>query len=64
MSKSVRLALTSLMVAMGCVCVSGAGQADPYVGRWALTIPGGGAGWLGVTPVSYTHLTLPTIYSV
>ncbi|HNY78983.1 MAG: DUF1080 domain-containing protein [Sedimentisphaerales bacterium] len=49
MSKSVRLALTSLMVAMGCVCVSGAGQADPYVGRWALTIPGGGAGWLGVT---------------
>jgi hypothetical protein len=26
------------------------GQADnPYIGRWALTIPGGGAGWLGVT---------------
>jgi len=22
--------------------------ANPYVGRWALTIPGGGAGWLGV----------------
>lgn len=22
---------------------------NPYVGRWALTIPGGGAGWLGVT---------------
>ena len=21
---------------------------NPYVGRWALTIPGGGAGWLGV----------------
>lgn len=21
---------------------------DPYIGRWALTIPGGGAGWLGV----------------
>ena len=21
---------------------------DPYVGRWALTLPGGGAGWLGV----------------
>ena len=26
-----------------------AGDANPYVGRWALTIPGGGAGWLGVT---------------
>ena len=23
--------------------------ADPFVGRWALTIPGGGAGWLGIT---------------
>jgi hypothetical protein len=22
---------------------------NPFVGRWALTIPGGGAGWLGVT---------------
>ncbi|GMW00403.1 MAG: hypothetical protein AMXMBFR84_15400 [Candidatus Hydrogenedentota bacterium] len=21
---------------------------DPYMGRWALTIPGGGAGWLGI----------------
>jgi hypothetical protein len=24
-------------------------NANPYIGRWALTIPGGGAGWLGVT---------------
>ena len=23
--------------------------ATPFVGRWALTLPGGGAGWLGVT---------------
>jgi hypothetical protein len=23
--------------------------ANPYLGRWALTIPSGGAGWLGVT---------------
>jgi len=22
--------------------------ANPYIGRWALTIPGGGAGWLGI----------------
>ena len=26
-----------------------ASDADPFLGRWALTIPGGGAGWLGVT---------------
>jgi hypothetical protein len=26
-----------------------AAEADPFLGRWALTIPGGGAGWLGVT---------------
>lgn len=26
-----------------------AGPEAPYLGRWALTIPGGGAGWLGVT---------------
>jgi len=25
-----------------------ASAANPYLGRWALTIPGGGAGWLGV----------------
>lgn len=49
MGKSARLALTSLIVLFGGVSVSMAGQADPYIGRWALTIPGGGAGWLGVT---------------
>ena len=26
-----------------------ASDADPFLGRWALTLPGGGAGWLGVT---------------
>jgi len=26
-----------------------ADSANPFVGHWALTIPGGGAGWLGVT---------------
>lgn len=32
------------------LCVLGAafGADNPYIGRWALTIPGGGAGWLGV----------------
>ena len=36
-----------------CSCSAGtalaAESANPYVGHWALTIPGGGAGWLGVT---------------
>jgi len=36
---SLGLAVTSLHAA----------NADPFLGRWALTIPGGGAGWLGVT---------------
>ncbi len=31
-----------------CVSVSANEKPDPYLGRWALTIPGGGAGWLGV----------------
>ncbi len=28
--------------------VSAAHAENPFIGRWALTIPGGGAGWLGV----------------
>ncbi|MBP8302782.1 MAG: DUF1080 domain-containing protein [Phycisphaerae bacterium] len=32
-----------------CSVPAAAGTANPYIGRWALTIPGGGAGWLGVT---------------
>ncbi len=38
------LALTALAAA--------ASAGDPnnrFVGRWALTVPGGGAGWLGIT---------------
>src|SRR5437867_12469493 len=26
-----------------------ADDTNPFLGNWALTIPGGGAGWLGVT---------------
>lgn len=37
---------------LAAVCAVGvawaAGAASPFAGRWALTIPGGGAGWLGV----------------
>src|SRR5262249_26476745 len=27
----------------------GADATNPFIDRWALTIPGGGAGWLGIT---------------
>jgi hypothetical protein len=39
------------LAAAGFLCETSplfAADADPYVGRWALTLPGGGAGWLGV----------------
>jgi hypothetical protein len=36
----------SLLLLAGMVTVAEA--ASPFAGRWALTIPGGGAGWLGV----------------
>ncbi len=32
----------------GCAATLAANNAEPFLGRWALTIPGGGAGWLGV----------------
>jgi len=45
--------IRSTVVALAVLVVGGsslAGQpADPFLGRWALTIPNGGAGWLGVT---------------
>jgi hypothetical protein len=38
------------LLAAGALFAGIAAQADdnPFIGRWALTIPGGGAGWLGV----------------
>ncbi len=35
-----------MMVSLGAMAAE---DATPFLGRWALTIPGGGAGWLGVT---------------
>jgi hypothetical protein len=37
----------ALLLAGGAVLASD--NSNPFIGRWALTIPGGGAGWLGVT---------------
>jgi len=48
MSKSIRYSMVLLALSIGCVSVFGAESANPYIGHWALTIPGGGAGWLGV----------------
>lgn len=47
MSKGIHFTLAVLVVLVGSSLVL-ASEADPYIGRWALTIPGGGAGWLGV----------------
>src|SRR3972149_5292207 len=41
---------TSALMALALICVStrAAETPNPFTGRWALTIPGGGAGWLGI----------------
>jgi hypothetical protein len=41
--------LTLIGVAGTVLTGMAADSINPFVGRWALTIPGGGAGWLGVT---------------
>jgi hypothetical protein len=41
-----------MLLALACLCAAGtawAEDAKPFIGNWALTIPGGGAGWLGIT---------------
>ena len=50
MSKSIQLISIFLTLCVTCVSVPVVAQeaANPFLGRWALTIPGGGAGWHGV----------------
>jgi len=48
MNRNIHLVSATLISLLACVSVC-ASEADPYIGRWALTIPGGRAGWLGVT---------------
>lgn len=36
-------------VAVGLLCTSVGAPENPFLGRWALTIPGGTAGWLGIS---------------
>ena len=47
MNRNMRYALAFLAL-WSCTSVLAAEAGNPFVGRWALTIPGGGAGWLGV----------------
>ena len=48
MTKSIRCTSVFLTLCFLCLSVPAAESANPFIGRWALTIPGGGAGWLGV----------------
>ncbi len=40
--------LSSVLLVSFAMNASAQKASDPFLGRWALTIPGGGAGWLGI----------------
>jgi len=48
MNRTIQLVSAFLILSLMCASVAAAETADPYISRWALTIPGGGAGWLGI----------------
>jgi hypothetical protein len=48
MSKSIRSVFATALVVLASPLL-GADSGNPFLGRWALTIPGGGAGWLQIT---------------
>ena len=47
-SRQTLRACTLGLCTLGLATLANAAPVDPFLGRWALTIPGGGAGWLGV----------------
>jgi 3-keto-disaccharide hydrolase len=49
MGKHIRYALVLAGLLVLASSAPAAQDDNPFLGRWALTIPGGGAGWLGVT---------------
>lgn len=49
MSSHKRIVFLGSWMLLACATCLAAGPEAPFLGRWALTIPGGGAGWLGVT---------------
>ncbi len=48
MNKSIYCVLVLSALCTGCASVPAVERANPYIGRWALTMPGDDAGWLGV----------------
>lgn len=48
MNRTTRYALALLALNIACISAQAADKPNPFIGRWALTIPGGDAGWLGV----------------
>ncbi|MBN2312417.1 MAG: DUF1080 domain-containing protein [Sedimentisphaerales bacterium] len=48
MSTNIRYGVVFLGLWIMCTSAPAAEGPDAFLGRWALTIPGGGAGWLGV----------------
>ena len=46
MNAKMLMPLVAAVSAIGCSTASAQESAAPFIGRWALTIPGGGAGWL------------------
>jgi len=48
MNRNMCCAIIVLVFGLMSTSVGAAEKADSYIGCWALTIPGGGAGWLGV----------------
>jgi len=48
MNKRIPYALVILGLLSSSIVVQAAESENPFLGRWALTIPGGGAGWLSV----------------
>lgn len=49
MKNTTRCTLFLLAMTIAAAPVPAAETDNPFIGNWALTIPGGGAGWLGVT---------------
>lgn len=49
MRTTISFELILFVLAAACAPIRAADADNPFVGSWALTIPGGGAGWLGVT---------------
>ena len=48
MKSHVNMMLVLVLIGLSSAGVAAENSVDPFLGRWALTIPGGGAGWLGV----------------